>query len=376
MKNPNPASKPFRNSLAKFACTSLLILGAGALNSQPVLAYVPPGSGGGSAEAPAPPPAGPTNLTVTLTSGTAVTVKWTDPNDSGITLYKLYRNDVLGRTLGKTQVTSESTGAVNGTYAIEKSFRESGLGAGQNYTYKVEACYTEALCSPPSNSVTVVMRVLAAPTGVTATPTATTATIGWTAVTGATSYKIYNGTTLAGTVTSGTSYEATGLTAATAYNFTVVACDDSSASNACSAESTAASFTTAAATTTTDQASYPTVTVADATQAVITGVTFTPPASTAGVPGAVYVAAIISGNILFLDSNGQWQAYIAGKSPAAYFTGNLGATTLNIIPTPMDLSAYSGAQILVGYGKGIAPLSSPFDNMLTNTTYDIVYTVE
>jgi hypothetical protein len=118
------------------------------------------------------------------------------------------------------------------------------------------------------------------------------------------------------------------------------------------------------------------VTVADQTKAVIKDVAFTPAGNAQGASGAIYVAAIINGNILFLNSTGTWTPYVAGKSATAYFTGRLAATTLDIIPTAMDLSGYKDAQILVGYGKGIAPLSDPFQNMLTNTTYDVIYTVK
>lgn len=112
------------------------------------------------------------------------------------------------------------------------------------------------------------------------------------------------------------------------------------------------------------------------TTAMTMQATFTPPGNVQGVSGAIYVAAIVSGNVLFLSANGTWTPYVAGRNPTAFFTGSLTAMSLAIMPTAMDLSAYSGAQILVGYGKGIAPLSDPFNNMLTNTTYDVVYTVQ
>ncbi|MEU8538647.1 glycoside hydrolase family 18 protein [Streptomyces sp. NPDC048717] len=63
----------------------------------------------------------------------------------------------------------------------------------------------------------------AAPTGLTAgSATATTITLGWPAVPGATSYRIQQGATAVATVT-GTSYTATGLTPGTAYTFRVTA---------------------------------------------------------------------------------------------------------------------------------------------------------
>lgn len=72
----------------------------------------------------------------------------------------------------------------------------------------------------------------------------TTATLSWTASTdnvGVTSYEIFNGATSAGTVSSGTSMNLTGLTANTTYNFTVKAKD---AAGNVSAASNTATFTT------------------------------------------------------------------------------------------------------------------------------------
>ncbi|MER5735309.1 glycoside hydrolase family 18 protein [Streptomyces sp. NPDC002262] len=63
----------------------------------------------------------------------------------------------------------------------------------------------------------------AVPTGLAAgSPTSTSVPLSWPAVAGATSYKVYRGGTLAGTVT-GTSYTATGLTPNTPYSFQVSA---------------------------------------------------------------------------------------------------------------------------------------------------------
>ncbi|BFV60954.1 hypothetical protein KCMC57_up60580 [Kitasatospora sp. CMC57] len=82
------------------------------------------------------------------------------------------------------------------------------------------------------------------PTGLTVTgTTATSVSLSWTASTdntGVTAYDVYRGTTLAGTA-SGTTYTDTGLTAATAYSYTVRARD--AAGNA-SAASAAVSTTT------------------------------------------------------------------------------------------------------------------------------------
>ncbi|MEU9865696.1 glycoside hydrolase family 18 protein [Streptomyces sp. NPDC047971] len=84
------------------------------------------------------------------------------------------------------------------------------------------------------------VQIPATPTGLAAgSPTSTSVPLSWPAVSGATSYKVYRGGTLAGTVT-GTSYTATGLTPSTSYSFQVSAVNSAGES----AKSTAVSATT------------------------------------------------------------------------------------------------------------------------------------
>ncbi|WP_030758747.1 chitinase [Streptomyces griseus] len=86
------------------------------------------------------------------------------------------------------------------------------------------------------------VEIPAAPTGLAAgSPTSTTVPLSWPAVAGATSYKVYRGTTAVGTVT-GTSYTATGLTPSTAYSFQVSAVNSAGES----AKSAAVTATTTA----------------------------------------------------------------------------------------------------------------------------------
>ncbi|MFJ2841772.1 PHB depolymerase family esterase [Streptomyces griseofuscus] len=80
---------------------------------------------------------------------------------------------------------------------------------------------------------------LPAPTGLTVTGTTDTgASLSWNAVSGAASYDIYRNGTKTGSTT-GTTYTDTGLTAATAYRYTVAAVDSSGADGASSASVTA-----------------------------------------------------------------------------------------------------------------------------------------
>lgn len=212
-----------------------------------------------------------------------------------------------------------------------------------------------------------------APANVTSTPVSPVSLrLAWSKSTddkAVTLYKIYRARTVIGTVTDGTSFEVTNLSSSSSDNYSVEACD---ADNACTASASVVGTPLP-----TNNPVYPSVTVSDQTKAVIKGITFFPAGNAIGVRGAVYVAAIINGSVLFLDSTGSWTALAAGKSPPAYFVGDLTSSIdLSILPTATDLTRYKGAQILVGYGKGIAPLSDPFNNMLTNATYDVIYTVK
>ncbi|MEV6211185.1 cysteine/serine endopeptidase inhibitor [Kitasatospora sp. NPDC051914] len=85
---------------------------------------------------------------------------------------------------------------------------------------------------------------LPAPTGLQATgTTATSVSLAWTAVSGASSYSVYRGGTKVGTAT-GASYTDTGLTAATGYRYTVAAVDSAGKAGTQSAAVTATTATT------------------------------------------------------------------------------------------------------------------------------------
>lgn len=121
---------------------------------------------------------------------------------------------------------------------------------------------------------------------------------------------------------------------------------------------------------------YPTVTVADLTKAVITGQQLVAAGDDQGKAGAVYVAVIFQGNVFFLGANGTWVQFTTAASVPAYATGTLGSTTLNVLPTAIDLTPIKGAQLVAGYGIGIAGLSSPFDDFIKNARYGVIYEVK
>ncbi len=173
-------------------------------------------------------PTVPTGLAATNVTATTLTLSWTasiNAGTSGVGGYYVYRN---GSATPLATVTS-------GT-----SYNDSGLTAGTAYTYQVAAFDTSTppLVSALSTALgvtTLAPKAPTVPTGLAATNvTATTLTLSWTASTNAGSsgvggYYVYrNGSaTPLATVTSGTSYNDSGLTAGTAYTYQVAAFDSS-----------------------------------------------------------------------------------------------------------------------------------------------------
>ncbi|TRX38676.1 T9SS type A sorting domain-containing protein [Flavobacterium sp. ZT3R18] len=163
-------------------------------------------------------PTAPTALAATGTTTTGTNLSWTASTDNvGVTGYDVYQNGVL-----KTTVTGT-------TYAV------TGLTPTTTYNFTVKAKDAAGNISVVSNTaaVTTLTPVVdttapTAPTALAAAGTTTTTTnLSWTAATdnvAVTGYDVYQGATLKATVT-GTTYTVTGLTAATAYTFSVKAKD-------------------------------------------------------------------------------------------------------------------------------------------------------
>ncbi len=194
---------------------------------------VPSGSGGTT---PPVPPA-PTGLAATAETSSSVTLSWsavTPPANATITGYTVLANGaVVGTTTGT-------------------SFTVTGLAAGNGYTFTVEAADATGLSKPSAALVAAThaatVTVPAAPTGlVAATPTSSAVTLSWSAVTPPANatisdYAVFENGAEIGTTTA-TTYAVSGLTAATAYSFTVEAADSAGLSK----PSQAVSVTTAAA---------------------------------------------------------------------------------------------------------------------------------
>ena len=156
-------------------------------------------------------------LTASGTTQTTTSLAWSGATDNvAVTGYEVYRGTTL---LGSTAST---------TYSV------TGLTASTAYTFSVKSKDAAGNTSASSNSVNVTTLApdldTTAPTAPTLSASGTTQTttnLSWsgatdnTAVTG---YDVYSGTTLLGSTTS-TTYSVTGLTASTAYTFSVKAKD-------------------------------------------------------------------------------------------------------------------------------------------------------
>ena len=185
-------------------------------------------SAGVSATAPVAVPAAPGNVSAMSLSGYAY-ISWSAV--SGATSYRVLK--VNGMT------TPATTSATN--------YADTAVTVGNTYTYQVSACNSSG-CSAGvnTNAVTIAPPPPQMPTGVTATASGGAIVIGWSAVSGATSYTIQKNaggviSTIPGVT--GTSYSDRSISAGASYTYNVKACN----SAGCSANSAGASATAPAA---------------------------------------------------------------------------------------------------------------------------------
>ncbi|MFC6083908.1 glycosyl hydrolase family 18 protein [Sphaerisporangium aureirubrum] len=172
------------------------------------------GSGGGDTTA----PSTPGNLRSTATTSSSVSLAWNASTDNvGVTGYNVYRGGTLVTTVTGTTHT------------------DTGLSAATAYTYTVRARDAAGNLSAASNQISVTTQGSGGDTTAPSTPgnlrstgtTSSSVSLAWNASTdnvGVTGYNVYRGGTLVTTVT-GTTHTDGGLSASTAYTYTVRARD-------------------------------------------------------------------------------------------------------------------------------------------------------
>ena len=204
-------------------------------------------------------PSAPGGLAATAVSSSGINLSWTavtPPTNCTISSYSVFRST----TSGFTPSSSNQVGTATGT-----TFSNTGLTASTTYFFKVEAVdaagssAASAQASATTSAGSSCTTVPSAPAGLTATAASSSGiNLSWTAVTPPTncsisSYAVFRSTTSGftpsssnqiATVTSGTTFSDTGLTASTTYYYKVEAVD-AAGSSAASAQ---ASATTSAST--------------------------------------------------------------------------------------------------------------------------------
>jgi fibronectin type 3 domain-containing protein len=174
------------------------------------------------------PPTQPGNLTATAPSSTVVNLSWSASTDNvGVTGYE------VTRTNGTTTVVKPRPTVPDPN--PQTTFTDETAQPGTTYTYAVsafdsagnESAKASKSVTTPAGGTTDTTPPTQ-PTNLTATPASSSSVnLSWTASTdavGVTGYQISRGGTLITTVTT-TSYSDTGLTASTAYNYSVIAVD-------------------------------------------------------------------------------------------------------------------------------------------------------
>jgi uncharacterized repeat protein (TIGR02543 family) len=160
----------------------------------------------------------PTGLTATAVSSSIITVSWSPV--SGASLYQVYR------------ATSSSGSYYYAGGSTSTSYTDPGLSSGTTYYYKVSAYGYDGQSAQSDYVSATTFSTPDIPTGLTATAVSSgSITVSWSAVSGASGYKVYRATSSSGSYdrvgdSASTSYTDTALSSGTTYYYKVSAYND------------------------------------------------------------------------------------------------------------------------------------------------------
>ncbi|GGH12933.1 hypothetical protein GCM10008013_05640 [Paenibacillus segetis] len=295
------------------------------------------------------PPTAPTNVMASNITTESVTLSWTASTDNvGVTGYDVYNGTTLA---GSTTTTT---------------FTVSSLTPSTTYSFTVKAKDAAGNISTASSSVNATTLAIVpdtqpptAPTNITTSNvTSNSVTLNWTASTdnvGVKGYDVYKDSALAGSSTS-TSYIVTGLSASTAYTFTITAKDEAGNVSVASAP---VSVTTGAADTVPPTA--PTNLAAPTITASSVSLSWTVSTDNVGVKGYdVYNGTTLAG------SSNTTSYTVTGLAPNTAYTftvkakddaGNVSAASnaLTVTTLPQNPSQYE----IIGYFPSWAAYNTP-----------------
>ena len=177
-----------------------------------------------SATTPPVAPVRPATPSASAQSDTEIEVTWSAV--SGATSYRLYRSPSSGGTYAQ----------IGGDISVLRYLDDSGLSAGTEYFYQLEACNSVG-CSSRSPEVSVTTPPVAPATPSASAQSDTEIEVTWSAVSGATSYRLYRSTSSGGTYTqvggniSALRHLDSGRSAGTTYYYQLEACNSAGCSS-------------------------------------------------------------------------------------------------------------------------------------------------
>lgn len=84
-----------------------------------------------------------------------------------------------------------------------------------------------------------------------------------------------------------------------------------------------------------------------------------------GTTGQMFLALELNGKVQFFDGQ-KWSPYVAGQTPAAYYSGALSKQSVTV--ADLNSSQFAGGNLYIGYGLG-------FDDMVKRLNYGLVFVV-